>query len=223
MQKRLIAGLAAALVVSLLVIAFLIGRMTGNRSVSTVQVPLAGQREMPQSPVPVAAPSVPAAAENEQQPASVQPFRETQPPTRQELTPTREPPPITRLPADTAIASYFAKIDAIHVAGTGDPMTFAQGILSGIEGGDTSGVDSLVESAKAALAQATSVQPPPSCADYHRRLLGVLSKRPTEWSGCEEAIVKSDLNAVTALAPQMQATQQKIEELDRMKKQLLAP
>jgi hypothetical protein len=218
-EKRLIAGLAAALAVSLLVIAFLMGRMTGTRSVPTAQAPVIVQPETPHDSVSSAAEPPPVAAQRNDQ--LVEPLREPLPPIRQEPAAIREQPALSHAPVDAAIAAYFAKIDAIHVAGTGDPMTVAQGILGGIQSGDTSGIDSLVDSAKIALAQATSVQPPPSCAEYHRRLLSVLSEAAAGMVQMREAIVKSDLTAVTALAPQMQATQQKIEDLDRMRKQLL--
>jgi hypothetical protein len=227
-EKRLIAGLAAALAAALLVIAFLIGRMTGAANVpAAVQAPVIVQRETPHDP-PTPALQPPVAAPNEDQPALS--VRETPPPSQQQTPPVREQPsaasdqrtPVPRQSGEAAaIASYFAKIDAIRVAGTGDPMVVAQGILGGIERGDTSGIDRLVDSAKLALSQAKGLQPPPSCAGYHQRLLGALSEAAGEMARMREAIVKSDLDGVTALAPQLQATQQKIEDLDRMKKQLL--
>jgi hypothetical protein len=112
-------------------------------------------------------------------------------------------------------------MDAIHVEGSGDPATFAQGILAGIERGDMSGIDSLVANAKIALAQAAAMQPPLPCAEYHRRMIDALSEAAAEMAKIREAIKTSDVNAITAIAPQLQTTQQKINDLDQMKKQLL--
>ena len=106
--------------------------------------------------------------------------------------------------AKSAIVSYFARMDAIHVEGSGDPETFAQGILGGIERGDMSGIDSLVAHAEIALAQATAVQPPLPCAEYHRRMIEALSEAAAEVAKIRDAIKTSDVNAITAMAPQLQ-------------------
>src|SRR5204862_4253769 len=95
-------------------------------------------------PVPVVTPSI----KNELPPDPVQPMRSPeiarheleQPPrpgTHQQVAPVASMEP-------NAVASYFAKIDAIQVEGGGDPTAFAQGILSGVQGGDLSRVDALV-------------------------------------------------------------------------------
>lgn len=82
-------------------------------------------------------------------------------------------------------------------------------------------MDTLVDGSNRALAQASAVQPPPSCAEYHRRLLEALSEAASGMVKMRDAIAKSDGESIAVLVPQIQATQQKVEDLDRMKRQLL--
>lgn len=121
-----------------------------------------------------------------------------------------------------AITSYFAKMDSIQVGGSGDTTAFAQGILEGIKGGDLSRVDELVTNAKSALAQARSVQPPAACAEYHSRLLAVLSDSVTGMEQFRTALQNNDSKAMLALAARFQSKQQELDRLEQLKKQMLA-
>jgi len=143
------------------------------------------------------------------------------------------PPPLPReerapalpRPSDTssapAIASYFSKVDAIHVEGSGDPTAFAEGILGGIQSGDSSQMNKLVNDARVALRQAAAVQPPTPCAEYHRRLIEALSESVAGLEKFSTAVQTSDLASITSVAAQLQTTQQKINDLELMRKQLL--
>jgi len=210
-QKRLIIALSVSLGVSLLVIAFLAGRLR-------TPPPVVGNESQPA----VAEPSI--ARKPQQLPADVQ---DTPLPSKAEAL-VHEPSlpprgPVQALPptVQPVIQAYFAKIDSIRSPGAGDPMTFAQGIVGGLQAGDTSGLDSLVSSAKLALAQATSVQPPPVCAEYHRRLLESLSESVAGMDKLRNTLKKGDVGDLAALAAQFQASQQKVDDLERMKQQLL--
>jgi hypothetical protein len=50
-------------------------------------------------------------------------------------------------------------------------------------------------------------------------MIDALSEAAAEMAKIREAIKTSDVNAITAIAPQLQTTQQKINDLDQMKKQ----
>ena len=52
-------------------------------------------------------------------------------------------------------------------------------------------------------------------------MIDALSEAAAEMAKIREAIKTSDVNAITAITPQLQTTQQKINDLDQMKKQLL--
>jgi len=225
-EKRLIAALSVSLGAALLVIAFLVGRMTRTSSGPTLQSPVVIEHETQREPTPL--PVRPAEQPGLTVPDIHPPLPPEVPSVREPQTPAHEPQvqsetrPAPHEPgAKSAIVSYFEKMDAIHVEGSGDPATFAQGILAGIERGDMSGIDSLVANAKIALAQAAAMQPPLPCAEYHRRMIDALSEAAAEMAKIREAIKTSDVNAITAIAPQLQTTQQKINDLDQMKKQLL--
>jgi hypothetical protein len=209
-EKRLIAALSVSLGAALLVIAFLVGRMTGTSSGPT-----------PQPVRPVEQPGLTAPDIHPPLPPEAPLVRERQAPAHEPQVQSETRPAPQEPGAKSAIVSYFAKMDAIHVEGSGDPTTFAQGIVGGIEQGDMSGIDSLVADAKIVLAQATAIQPPLPCAEYHRRMIGALSEATAEMVKMREAIKTSDANAIMAIAPQLQTTQQKINDLDQMKKQLL--
>ena len=224
MQKKLILALSVGLGVSLLVIAFLAGRITAPApAVVKVESPPA-----PAAEAPLAVPEIerPSAEVQQHTPSALPP--QPEPPALKTLLPSREfvaPPASVSQPAamaaSSAVASYFAKIDAIQSAGTGDPTTFAQGIVGGLQAGDTAGLDSLVNTAKAALAQATAVKPPPVCAEYHRRLLESLSESVAGMERMRSALKSGDISVFANLTSQFQNTQQKVDDLDRMRKQLL--
>ena len=233
MEKRLIAILSVSLVAALMVIAFQAGKLSVRQNespppaatVATPQTraepatPVAPPRPIEVAPIPPPpveqrAPSV----ERQQQPL-LTPAPPAVPTPRVEHPEPPRPAPQTNPSA--ALTSYFAKVDAIQVGGSGDPNTFAQGIIGGIQSGDFSQMDKLVDDAKLALSQATSLQPPPAAAEYHRRLVETLSESVTALEKFREAIAKSDLDSITSVAQQLQSTQKKVNDLEIMKKQLL--
>jgi hypothetical protein len=207
-QKKLIVALSVGLGASLLVIAFLVGRMTAPAVKSVESQPVAAPEiEQPSADVQRDTPSVPAPQPELPTGKTLLPFREF----------VASPAPATSSP----VIAYFAKIDAIQSVGAGDPTMFAQGIVGGLQAGDTSGLDSLVKNAKTALAQATAVQPPPACAEYHRRLLESLSESVVGMERMRSALKSGDISVLSALTSQFQNSQQKVDDLERMRKQLL--
>ncbi len=231
-QKRLIIGLSSGLGVALLVIAFLVGRMTVAPVAPTPAASIAAdaysQSPSDTSPVPSSSSSTSQANPQAALPAASD-RSSPSPAGDQSPQPSYSPAPSTgsrtiSSPSATkeAITSYFAKMDSIQVAGSGDTTSFAQGILEGIKGGDLSRVDELVNSAKSALAQARSVQPPPPCAEYHSRLLAVLSDSVTGMEQFRTALQNNDSKAMLSLAARFQSKQQELDRLEALKKQLLA-
>jgi len=234
MEKRLIAILSVSLMAALLVIAFMAGRMSVKPNGPTHETVAVSGGEKPAQAAPVSSPTVeqrPGPGEKDQllsQNPSAQSSIPQSPrvPDAKVAFPREEHTDARPRPSDTGsaapIASYFAKIDAIQVPGTGDPTAFAQGILGGLQNGDSSQIDKLVNDAKHALAQATEVRPPSACAEYHRRLIESLSESVAGLEKFRTAIEKSDLNGVASVVAQLQGAQQKINNLESMRKQLLA-
>jgi hypothetical protein len=230
MQKRLIAVLSASLIVALLVIAYLAGRM----SVQRPPAPQAATVIRNDKPVQQAAATPPVDATRDGSPVD----RQIPTPAKSEV-PSAPPipvPPATAVPSaqpetprpstapatDPAVAAYFARVDAVQVEGSGDPTAFAQGILAGIQSEDFSQIDKLVADAKAALNQAGGIRPPSVCAEYHRRLLEALKESVAGLQSFRTAIEKHDPDAVLSVANQLQDAQQKINDLQSMRRQLLS-
>jgi hypothetical protein len=232
-EKRLIAVLSVSLVAALIVIAFQAGKLSVRQNESIPPAVAVAATQKPTEPIDPPRPA-------EAVPISPPPVDPRGPSVDKQPEPSALPPPYTPPPvppprvnqpepsrpapetgSSAAIVSYFAKVDAIRVEGSGDPTTFAQAIIGGLQSGDSSQMDRLVNSAKLALAQATSLQPPPACAEYHRRLIETLSESVTGLEKFRDAIAKSDLDSITSVAQQLQSTQQKVNDLESMRKQLL--
>jgi hypothetical protein len=240
MEKRLIAILSVSLVAALMMIAFQAGKLSVKPSEGTPQTSPVVRAEKPaeaqitieserlSEAAPLISPPIDPRAASADLAQLLQPLQ-----TSPDAPHHSEPLPLPRgeqanpphRPSDTgsaaAVASYFSKIDAIHVEGSGDPTAFAQGILGGIQSGDSSQMDKLVNDAKLALGQADSVKPPSVCADYHRRLIETLSESVSGLEKFRNAIQTSDLAGITSVAAQLQSTQKKINDLELMRKQLL--
>jgi hypothetical protein len=171
-EKRLIAALSVSLGAALLVIAFLVGRMTRTASGPTLQSPVViAQREPTPLPVqPAEQPGLTVPDIHPPLPPEATSVREPQTPAHEPQVQSETRPAPHEPGAKSAIVSYFEKMDAIHVEGSGDPA---------------------------------------------------LSEAAAEMAKIREAIKTSDVNAITAIAPQLQTTQKKLNDLDQMKKQLL--
>ncbi len=94
-------------------------------------------------------------------------------------------------------------------------------MVDGLERGNTSQIDAFVNDAKLALAQATVVNPPVACAEYHRRLIELMSESVAAVDKMRTAIGTGDIGGMTALVSKLQDSQQKANELELMRKQLL--
>jgi hypothetical protein len=135
--------------------------------------------------------------------------------------PFNPPPAASRNTGDSGtMGEYFAKVDAIHAIGSGDPNAFAQQILDGMQGGDMSGFDNLLNSAKLALAQTAALQPPAACATYHRQLVETLTESTEIMEKVRDATKSGDLSGIAELSVQIQTLQQKINALETTRKQL---
>jgi hypothetical protein len=241
--KRLVLTLSACLGIALLVIAFLAGRMTvapAATPASAVQ-PAAvatsastappsesgtGVATDPSSPAATPVTRTTSAFPSPEKPSSPQETGQTSQagfqPLPQVRSPAGENSGSDSSASKAAIASYFAKVDSIQVAGSGNTSDFAQGILTSVRDGDMSRVDELVDSAKSALTQAQGLQPPPDCMEYNRRLLGVLSDSVAGLEQFRTSLKNGDTKSLLTLAARFQATQQKVDALEQLKKQLLA-
>lgn len=236
--RALLAGLLALLVVSLLTVAFLLGRESaGVREPAPVVTATSGSRQeqpdlrgtrqvepaatrtrtvvvtqtvAPAPPPPAAAPVAPA-------PAPAPP-------------PVVTPPPAVPAapPADPAkaewVRAYFAAMDAtVGTAATwNDPEAMAQAALSQGSEGNPAGFDRLLAANREALQRMRAVSPPPECARHHALAVSVMERGMAMLERVRAATLAQDTAPLAALAAQGQELQKAVDDLAALERGLRA-
>lgn len=251
--KGLLAGLVTALVLSLLAVAFLMGRQTAPVvAVSTPEpVPTAaplvasqpqetslnarldrieqrvdrvGTREMRQAEV-VEAPT---------RPEQVEPPRETKrqatrqasasAPAQESL---RAAPSVDKQnkPEAKEKREYFRQIDSIlkNTTSIDDPNQFATQFLQQAMNGDDSGFESLIATTRKTKAAIEGVSPPPSCQEHHRLLLKQVSESVVLLAEVHQAISTNDTSRLTSVAARGQEMQAETQSFQELDRRLRAP
>jgi hypothetical protein len=207
-QQRLVIGLAAALGLALLAIAFLLGRISAKPAVVVNPAPVvdsprldppsnetpapsdAGDEAALTAPAPAVEPSTAAA-----------PFRESVPPP--------VPAPSLGHPALSAdqqqIAAYFNQVDRIEDMGAGDPQAFAASMVQSMSSGDFSGFDDLLAKARAQRQRLQTIAPPRACVEHHRLALSLSADSVTMLERLKAALVKGDSTALMTIATEGKA------------------
>jgi type IV secretory pathway VirB10-like protein len=224
-NRGVLIGAVGVAAVSLLALAYVLGRESGSGSVpaprTQIQRVVASVRdEAPAAPTPVA-PVSPVAQRAEAQPASVPaaPGAAVQAPA----------------PADggrgegtdasrTVVAAYFDAVDHIQPgAMTGDANAMANEMGAALANGDMSGLDKLIGQTEAAREKLAAVVPPAACAEYHREslaslddALGVVRALKTAMESPEPASqlagVAARANALRARADVLQKEEQDLRQ-----------
>ncbi len=123
--------------------------------------------------------------------------------------------------SQTAVAEYFAEVDAIRSnAGAGDPNTFAMGLIKAGMGGATSGFDRLIADTDRMTQELESLTPPPSCQPYHAASLSALEESRGILESMKTAIAARDIQALLGIAQQATRLQNKAEILKGLQEQL---
>jgi type IV secretory pathway VirB10-like protein len=171
-SRGLVAGLAGTAGAAVLALVFLLGRASAP----------APRGLAPSPPAPAAAPAaeapapaqVPAtteapAPEPAAPPAPVAPPAALRPVVRPAV-----PPPAAGSSERAAVQAYFAAVERIQPAQSGDPDAVAQQLVGGLAKGDSSGLDGMFQQAQATRARLAAITPPAPCAAFHRESLAVL-------------------------------------------------
>lgn len=224
LPRWMLVALAAALVVSLLALAFLLGRasavpggqvLPGQSTrfhVGAAPPPQAASSGAPE-PTPAVASTIPAFSGEPVGPLVV------------ESSPVTEPTPgVERSPEATAagrVAAYFARIGRIQGAGglTGGAAG-AQQILTATLQGDSSELDRLVAEAERTRRELGTVQPPAECAAYHATLLRLMGDSGALLGDLRAALLGEDSSRLATLASKAMALQTSVEELKAMEQEL---
>lgn len=235
-SKPLLGGLLGALALSLIGLAFLLGRQSAPSvavapPATPTPPPLAATQpnreatlderlEQLEQRVDRVGPRTLRQAEVKQPDRSVR--EEWPPPARREVSrqagaaqPAPEvvksaPPAVAvRQPVSAERQDYFRKIDAItrETASIEDPNKFATEILQQSMSGEDSGMQTLLAATRKTKAALEGVTPPAECQEYHALLVGQISQSLTLLSEVQQALASNDTSRLTALAARGQEMQ----------------
>lgn len=212
----------ATLVMSLLAVAFLLGRAsvpTGQRAGAPVQRPTHPRGASAPPPRPVAASpplAAPAEVEGEEVPAG-RPTAETA------LRPAAAPPAAGQheVAAAARVAAYLAQVERVHGSG-GLPQDQAgiQRMLIAMLQGDTSDFDRLMVATETAEREVKAIQAPPECQAYHAVLVSLLAESRALLADLRAATVGQDTDGLASMAARAASLQAKAEELKTQEREL---
>lgn len=212
----------ATLVMSLLAVAFLLGRAsvpTDHRAGVPVQRPTHPRGASAPPPRPIAASpplAAPAEVEGEEVPAP-RPTAETA------LPPVAAPPAAGQheVAAAARVAAYFAQVKRVQGSG-GLPQDQAgvQRMLIAMLQGDTSGFDRLMVATETAEREVKAIQAPPECQAYHGLLVSLLGESRALLADLRAATVGQDTDGLASMAARAASLQAKAEELKTQEREL---
>jgi hypothetical protein len=192
-NKGVLIGVVAVAAVSLLVLAFLLGRASESGSPSgqpsgrelpggVVASPVSDPRALDQPlplPTPAAA-SITDLANTPPAPAPAPSYPEHRAPLQAAPRPAPAPTDGERGSAASdsaraAVAAYFDAVDHIQAGKmSGAAESVANEMAAALAKGDTSGLDRMIQETEAAKESLAALTPPASCAAHHRESLGSL-------------------------------------------------
>lgn len=167
MSRGLVAGLAGTAGAAVLALVFLLGRASAP----------APRGLAPSPPAPAAAPAAEAPAQvpaTTEAPAPEPAAPPAPPAALRPVVRPAVPPPAAGSSERAAVQAYFAAVERIQPAQSGDPDAVAQQLVGGLAKGDSSGLDGMFQQAQATRARLAAITPPAPCAAFHRESLAVL-------------------------------------------------
>lgn len=233
-NRRLVMALGGALAFSLLVIAFLLGRVTAKPPDAAAPT---AEAAAPNAPASIVQEETNVAEPEADAPPSLEPAVDGEPadgmrdtaywvppaplsalntPTAENGSVRREPAPATASADQRAIAEYFAQIERIEDVGAGDPQAFATSMLQSVTSGDFSGFDDLLATARAQRQKLEEMSIPQICRDHHQ-LAMVLSGDSVEMlERLKTALMKGDATALMSMAAEGQTLEAQANKLKAM-------
>lgn len=208
-DRRLLYALAGVAGLSLLGVAFLLGRASGGpapaATPSAAAAPSAPAGSGAAVPPPPAGPSgsAPAFAFGESPSSPAVPAATLVPDRPLHTLPIPAPGTATSPPPDdperAAIAAYFDEVDAIQASGVpGSPESAANEMAAALARGDASGLDGLVRETEEARRRLLAIAPPAACAAHHRETVASLDGALAMLRSLREATDSADPAAALA-------------------------
>lgn len=132
----------------------------------------------------------------------------------------RRPPPRAE-PSASSVSDYFEAIDRVQAGPQAmSPDAFAQGLASDISSGDASGLRRLEGDLAKAERELSDITPPSECAEYHRELLATVKESRDMLRAMTNAVGSGDTSGIASLASKAGQLQRRQQKLDRMRKKL---
>lgn len=218
-KRRLLVGAVAALGlalgVALLVIAFLLGRL----SVTADRAPAVPATTTTPAPPAVgeapATTSTPTVADVATVPTDLVPGNAP----REALAagaivaPTVATSPGAESPDRSRIAAYFREVDRLEDMGAGDPQAFAKSLMESVASGDFSGFDALLAKARAQQDRLRSIAPPPACVEHHRLASALARDSTALMERLKASLLKGDAAGLMAMSAEGQTLETRADEL----------
>jgi hypothetical protein len=205
-EKQLTMALASALACALLVIAFLLGRVSAPRVEPTPAVARAQAAEIPVSAGPTMTPAPATNAPFTPEPVAIPTSEPTSRPALALQVPTdsapQSPPPV-RTPASSErelVAAYFGQVDRLEDFGAGDPQAFASSLMDSVSTGDFTKFDELLARSRTQRDRLRAVTPPRSCAEHHKFALALSADSVAMMERLRAALIKGDTAGLLAMA-----------------------
>ncbi len=207
-DRRVIWILSVALVLSLIGLAFVLGRASAPApaamsAAAAVQGPLSPPLGTP-SHGPEAAPGADSSG-----PSGIPPLVEDPNPSMASLA--------TPLPSGSerpAVQAYFAALDALQAQGLGsDPQGLAQEVAQGLGKGDPASLDRVLKETERLRHNVSQLQVPPPCATHHQACLAGLDDSLRLLRGLRGAGATADAAGLQQLLGSAQAMQARAQQL----------
>ncbi len=202
-NRKLVIALASALGLSLLIIAFLLGRLSAKPQVVTA---LATPAPNPSAPAALAAPEITSPSIEAASPAAdpatpPSPPAGSGPPVQQIApVPSSSAKVMAAPPERQQVAAYFAEVDRLEDMGAGDPEAFASSMMQSLSSGDFSEFDKLLQKAKTQRQRLLAIVPPPACVEHHRLARTLSADSVAMLERLKAALMKGDSMALMGIA-----------------------
>jgi hypothetical protein len=199
-------ALAGALLLALLLIAFLVGRESARPTGEAARTGMAAESQ--------------ALASMDEPREVTETARSEIDPEDREIAPGGQPEPVNNVlasPQDAApaqvaegqrdsrraaVAAYFTQIEGYEQQAKywSDPKELAMSVLSQGAQGDTSGVATLLTAQRTALAHVESMSVPPLCREHHERTVAVLRRAAKLLETIQGALGSGNIDGLLALS-----------------------
>jgi len=214
--RWLLVGLAIALGVSLLAVAYMMGRESLLAESALVATPAHHAPPLMRpnaTDVPARVPEV-----GEVRPPNEAPDHAVERPPTPTSGAIAESPATAAPQADVEpagrVAAYFARLDSIRASGlNGTSQEAAQRLLGAALQGDTTALDGLTADTERAEREVHAILAPAECAEYHRELLGTLGDGKALLGDLRATLATEDSGRLVQMTARAGALQRRAEDL----------